>query len=175
MCYDHIIEAYTEFFNIIDDTNASTIPKFPYDLFYNVCLLLGEVNCTLNVNNELQLDTLDVFIQNYFIKNPEAVINYTNNNAMIMKKSITFSKTSNNDLSNKKKYQSLNATMKKNNVVNTISNRKSISSKKSHRKKHIKNIMTVKFDIKDLINETKYNQFQKDINKIHIYYNSNVK
>ena len=65
--------------------------------------------------------------------------------------------------------------MKKNNVVNTISNRKSISSKKSHRKKHIKNIMTVKFDIKDLVNETKYNQFQKDINKIHIYYNSNVK
>lgn len=175
MCYDHIIEAYTEFFNIIDDTNASTIPKFPYDLFYNVCLLLGEINCSMNENKELQLDTLDVFIQNYFIKNPEAVNNYTNNNTMIMKKSITFSKTSNNDLSNKKKYQSLNATMKKNNVVNTISNRESIASKKSHRKKHIKNIMTVKFDLKDLVNETKYNQFQKDINKIHIYYNSNVK
>ena len=59
----------------------------------------------MNENKELQLDTLDVFIQNYFIKNPEAVNNYTNNNTMIMKKSITFSKASNNDLSNKKKYQ----------------------------------------------------------------------
>lgn len=164
MCYEHIVDSYTEFFNILEDPNMTNVPKFPYELFYNICVLLGEINCILEKNQKIKLETLNMFITNYFINNPEATSNYGGRSNSIGKKSLSFAKTSGSLTNKPKNYKNGNLTGRnKVNAQNYKKKRKQSSGKKT------KNAMTIKLNLVDLVDEKRYLLLQKDINKIPVF------
>jgi hypothetical protein len=164
MCIEHIMAIYYDHEN---EEKANRLKKFPYALFYNVCLLMGEIKVIIDKNTTY--DTLDTFVMKK-IKggNIYGSINYDGNNLNLNLSPIT-SHNSPNILKilEENKNKRLSEVKK--------SNEKKIADKKTKKiNPHQKIPSIIKFNLKDLMSGKQYEEFQRDLNGLPKFHQVDV-
>lgn len=152
MCYDHMVEIYKD----IESTKEDK--KNIAELYYNICLLLGEVRCILNKGHFL-LETIDDFVNRN--SNDNGNSNGENNKkASCPLTKSCFSSNIGNEfiriISKKKESKNTKGCLV---GLNKNGNRNKPTIKQN--KNEIKT-MNFKFDIREIINEQGYIQMQKN-------------
>ena len=165
MCYEHIMDYYNEY---TITNNDYLFERFPFDLFYNVCFLLGEVLCTCK-GEEIKMETIDAFVKEYFNKHPDVnndnvnvnygLISNSSKKGSGLKGSFTFKRNVSGFTLNKENGSNNQGLSKRNNNNKTSSKFK---SKNENLRKSNKKELTInmKLDLKDLMNDKKYMKLQ---------------
>ena len=130
--------------------NSYNFSKFPSTLFYNIFLLFGEI--IFNSKNK-RFETIDLYIKNYFDNHPEALLNY---NSKI----------------------NLNNQINQNLIEIKKENKKSKNYKLTN-SNNFNQSLTIKMNIKDMMTEKNFLNFEKDMKNLtnghFINYKKNLK
>jgi hypothetical protein len=177
MSFEHIMTSYYDWDNDANfDKNISPLnrtKKFPYNLFYNICLLMGEIKIRINDKSKMiEVFTLESYMKRHMKKDEGCVINSNenfinnNNNVHTLQSSDNVMKVFRDNYLRKKKELDEEKRKQMRSIYNFFPKKKKDMTKNK--------MVNIKFDLKDLMTEEKFNEFQKDLGEIPQFNKKNV-
>jgi hypothetical protein len=178
MSFEHLMASYYDWDNDTNfDKNISPLnrtKKFPYNLFYNICLLMGEIKIRINDKSKIvEIFTLESYMKRHVKKddafgivNPNENINYQQGAGLPSSSSDNVMKIFRDNYLKKKKELDEEKRKQMRSLYNFFPKKKKDMTKNK--------MVNIKFDLKDLMTEEKFNEFQKDLGDIPQFNKKNV-